>query len=154
MPTARWIHAPSNRSYNTDFPATRPKVPGKDDVTGEPLTKRPDDTAVSPLSPPPSLPAYSLPPRTIARCSQLIRTRFRRPPLHSQEIFQKRLDAFHDENNPLLEHYRGVKVALGPDGREVPVLVTLAGKTSDEIWPQLVKVVEERFPHLRKAEGK
>ncbi len=34
------------------------------------------------------------------------------------------------------------------------MLVTLAGKTSDEIWPQLVKVVEERFPHLRKAEGK
>lgn len=27
--------------YNTDFNA--PKVPGKDDVTGEPLTKRKDD---------------------------------------------------------------------------------------------------------------
>jgi len=77
-----------------------------------------------------------------------------RPPLHLQEIFQKRLDAFHEENNPLLEHYRSVKVSLGPNGKEVPVLVTLAGKTSDEIWPQLVKVVEERFPSLERKEGK
>jgi len=28
--------------YNDDF--NPPKVPGKDDVTGEPLSKRPDDT--------------------------------------------------------------------------------------------------------------
>jgi adenylate kinase len=37
----RWIHAPSGRVYNTTFNA--PKVPGKDDVTGEDLTKRADD---------------------------------------------------------------------------------------------------------------
>jgi len=37
----RWVHAPSGRVYNTDFNA--PKVAGKDDVTGEPLTKREDD---------------------------------------------------------------------------------------------------------------
>ena len=37
----RWVHAPSGRVYNIDFNA--PKVPGKDDVTGEPLTKREDD---------------------------------------------------------------------------------------------------------------
>lgn len=37
----RWIHAPSGRVYNTSFNA--PKVAGKDDVTGEPLVKRPDD---------------------------------------------------------------------------------------------------------------
>jgi adenylate kinase len=37
----RWVHAPSGRVYNTTFNA--PKVPFKDDVTGEPLTKRPDD---------------------------------------------------------------------------------------------------------------
>jgi adenylate kinase len=39
----RWIHAPSGRVYNTKFNA--PKRPGVDDVTGEPLTKRSDDTA-------------------------------------------------------------------------------------------------------------
>ncbi|EAU37507.1 adenylate kinase 2 [Aspergillus terreus NIH2624] len=39
---SRWIHEPSGRVYNTDFNA--PKVPGKDDVTGEPLTQREDDS--------------------------------------------------------------------------------------------------------------
>ena len=38
---SRWVHAPSGRVYNTEFNA--PKVDGKDDVTGEPLTKRADD---------------------------------------------------------------------------------------------------------------
>lgn len=37
----RWVHAPSGRVYNTGFNA--PKVPGKDDLTGEALTKRADD---------------------------------------------------------------------------------------------------------------
>ena len=37
----RWVHAPSGRVYNTTFNA--PRVPGKDDVTGEQLTKRADD---------------------------------------------------------------------------------------------------------------
>ncbi|PYI03609.1 adenylate kinase [Aspergillus sclerotiicarbonarius CBS 121057] len=39
---SRWVHEPSGRVYNTDFNA--PKVPGKDDVTGEPLTQRDDDS--------------------------------------------------------------------------------------------------------------
>ncbi|GAQ33653.1 hypothetical protein AtubIFM55763_001096 [Aspergillus tubingensis] len=39
---SRWVHEPSGRVYNTDFNA--PKVPGKDDVTGEPLTQREDDS--------------------------------------------------------------------------------------------------------------
>ncbi|KAJ3089881.1 hypothetical protein HK102_005267 [Quaeritorhiza haematococci] len=37
----RWIHAPSGRTYNLSF--NPPKVPGRDDITGEPLSKRPDD---------------------------------------------------------------------------------------------------------------
>lgn len=37
----RWVHEPSGRVYNTTF--NKPKVEGKDDVTGEPLTKRADD---------------------------------------------------------------------------------------------------------------
>ncbi|KAM8705504.1 hypothetical protein ACLKA7_009891 [Drosophila subpalustris] len=37
----RWIHIPSGRVYNIGF--NDPKVPGKDDVTGEPLTQREDD---------------------------------------------------------------------------------------------------------------
>ncbi|KAH9935002.1 ADK-domain-containing protein [Fomitopsis serialis] len=37
----RWVHLPSGRVYNLSY--NSPKVPGLDDVTGEPLTKRPDD---------------------------------------------------------------------------------------------------------------
>ncbi|KAL8862899.1 MAG: hypothetical protein Q9178_000841 [Gyalolechia marmorata] len=38
---SRWVHPPSGRVYNTGFNA--PKVSGRDDLTGEPLTKRADD---------------------------------------------------------------------------------------------------------------
>lgn len=40
--TSRWTHFPSGRVYNTDF--NPPKVPGVDDVTGERLFQRDDDT--------------------------------------------------------------------------------------------------------------
>ncbi|KAJ5964863.1 uncharacterized protein N7479_004739 [Penicillium vulpinum] len=39
---SRWVHEPSGRVYNTDFHP--PKVAGKDDITGEPLTQREDDS--------------------------------------------------------------------------------------------------------------
>ncbi|GJP32510.1 hypothetical protein CLOM_g17140 [Closterium sp. NIES-68] len=39
----RWIHPASGRSYHTKF--APPKVPGKDDITGEPLVQRKDDNA-------------------------------------------------------------------------------------------------------------
>ncbi len=38
----RRIHAASGRSYHTKF--NPPKVEGKDDLTGEPLMQRKDDT--------------------------------------------------------------------------------------------------------------
>ncbi|WCJ38715.1 Adenylate kinase family protein [Euphorbia peplus] len=41
--TGRWIHPSSGRSYHTKFAPS--KVPGVDDVTGEPLIQRKDDTA-------------------------------------------------------------------------------------------------------------
>ncbi|KAG8051091.1 hypothetical protein GUJ93_ZPchr0009g2331 [Zizania palustris] len=41
--TGRWIHPSSGRSYHTKF--APPKTPGVDDVTGEPLVQRKDDTA-------------------------------------------------------------------------------------------------------------
>jgi len=40
--SGRWVHEPSGRVYNTSFNA--PKVPGRDDVTGEPLVRRADDS--------------------------------------------------------------------------------------------------------------
>jgi adenylate kinase len=38
----RWVHEPSGRVYNTSFNA--PRVAGRDDVTGEPLVRRADDS--------------------------------------------------------------------------------------------------------------
>jgi adenylate kinase len=40
--SGRWVHEPSGRVYNTTF--NPPKVPGRDDVTGEPLVRRSDDS--------------------------------------------------------------------------------------------------------------
>lgn len=40
--SSRWVHESSGRVYNTTFNA--PKVPGRDDVTGEPLVQRADDS--------------------------------------------------------------------------------------------------------------
>ena len=40
----RWVHLSSGRVYNLSY--NPPKVPGHDDETGEPLTKRPDDNPV------------------------------------------------------------------------------------------------------------
>jgi len=37
----RYVHLPSGRVYNMTY--NKPEVPGFDDITGEPLTKRPDD---------------------------------------------------------------------------------------------------------------
>ncbi|XP_055642067.1 GTP:AMP phosphotransferase AK3, mitochondrial [Toxorhynchites rutilus septentrionalis] len=38
---SRWVHLPSGRVYNIGF--NDPKVRGVDDITGEPLSQRPDD---------------------------------------------------------------------------------------------------------------
>jgi adenylate kinase len=40
--TGRWTHPASGRTYHVKF--NPPTVPGRDDVTGEPLIQRPDDT--------------------------------------------------------------------------------------------------------------
>ncbi|KAF9651537.1 ADK-domain-containing protein [Thelephora ganbajun] len=37
----RYVHLPSGRVYNMSY--NKPRVPGFDDITGEPLAKRPDD---------------------------------------------------------------------------------------------------------------
>ena len=39
--TGRWLHQPSGRTYHLIF--NPPKVEGRDDLTGEPLTQREDD---------------------------------------------------------------------------------------------------------------
>ncbi|KXN86880.1 GTP:AMP phosphotransferase AK3, mitochondrial [Leucoagaricus sp. SymC.cos] len=116
----RWVHPASGRVYNMSY--NRPKVDGVDDVTGEPLAKRPDDNpetfarrleafyqATSPL-----LNYYS----TQAANGQPFRTTLQ----HPHQV------SFH----------RPHKLKLA----------TLSGATSDENWPHLDELVQ-RFPALK-----
>jgi len=97
----RWVHLPSGRVYNMSY--NRPKVDGRDDVTGEPLSKRPDD---------------------------------------NPEIFARRLKQYYASTEPLITYF----TSRSPSSAK---LVSLKGKTSDEIWPQLDDVVRGLFPHLQ-----
>lgn len=90
---ARWVHAGSGRVYNLDY--NPPQKPFTDDLTGEPLMKRSDDTA---------------------------------------EVFQKRLDQYNAEIEPLKTFY-------GEKG----ILHKVTGNTSDIIFPQLKDLVEHMF---------
>ncbi|KAK9447322.1 adenylate kinase-domain-containing protein [Limtongia smithiae] len=90
----RLVHVPSGRVYNLTY--NPPKVPGVDDVTGEPLTRRPDD---------------------------------------DPEIFRTRLEEYQKLTTPLIEHYR----------KQGDLVWSVAGDTSDIIYPQLEKEVIRRF---------
>ena len=102
-------------SYN------KPKVPGLDDVTGEPLTKRPDDNPVSPVT-------LQYVPRSFTDSL-------------AQETFALRLNKFYEATSPLLDYYAS-QPSTGTK------LVTLKGSTSDDIWPQLDSIIRQAFPSL------
>ncbi|KAJ6596955.1 adenylate kinase-domain-containing protein [Mycena vulgaris] len=122
----RWVHLPSGRVYNTSF--NSPKVDGFDDATGEPLTKRPDD---------------------------------------NPEIFARRLAQFYASTSPLIAYYtraaeQRTRLPRAPPRHQHPhqlafppahtlLFRTLAGTTSDEIWPQLDALVRGAFPALRET---
>ncbi|KAG0246336.1 hypothetical protein BGX31_002947 [Mortierella sp. GBA43] len=89
----RWVHIPSGRVYNMTY--NPPKRAGLDDVTGEPLERRPDD---------------------------------------NPETFKVRLQKHHELTEPLLDYYK-----------QRDILVSLAGKTSDEIYPQIRELLQARF---------
>ncbi|KNE98848.1 hypothetical protein PSHT_05806 [Puccinia striiformis] len=106
--TGRWIHGPSGRVYNTTY--NPPLVEGKDDYTGEKLTKRKDDTI---------------------------------------EVFANRLRSFHLENQPLLDFYDPQFFISGHHQlRKLKKLVHFFGDTSDQIWPDLHKTIQQRFPDI------
>ncbi|KAI0362137.1 adenylate kinase [Trametes cingulata] len=67
-------------------------------------------------------------------------------PDDNPEIFARRLEQFYASTSPLLAYY-SAKQAADPAG--ATRLVTLAGTTSDEIWPQLERVVRTHFPGVR-----
>ncbi|KAF9377992.1 hypothetical protein CPB97_009816 [Podila verticillata] len=89
----RWVHIPSGRVYNMTY--NPPKRAGLDDVTGEPLERRPDD---------------------------------------NPETFKIRLQKHHELTEPLLDYYK-----------QRNILVSLAGNTSDEIYPQIRQLLQMRF---------
>lgn len=89
----RWVHLASGRVYNIDFNA--PKVPGKDDVTGENLVQRPDD---------------------------------------KPEAVSKRLQIYKEMTEPLLEFYD-----------KLGILKEFKGRTSDEIWPQVIEFLDKKL---------
>ncbi|KAG0202706.1 hypothetical protein BGX28_004873 [Mortierella sp. GBA30] len=89
----RWVHIPSGRVYNMTY--NPPKRAGLDDVTGEPLERRPDD---------------------------------------NPETFKIRLQKHHELTEPLLDYYK-----------QKNVLVSVAGNTSDEIYPQIRELLQSRF---------
>ncbi|KAF8910974.1 adenylate kinase-domain-containing protein [Gymnopilus junonius] len=118
----RWVHLPSGRVYNMSY--NRPRVEGFDDQTGEPLTKRPDD---------------------------------------NPEIFARRLSAFYTQTSPLLSYFTNsadLSADAWPNVHQHPhqlsfykpsglKVKTLSGTTSDEIWPQLDRLIQNTFPGLR-----
>lgn len=80
---------------------------GLDDVTNEPLSKRPDD---------------------------------------NPETFKRRLSQFYESTSPLLGYF-AESSQTDPTGEQK--LVTIQGKTSDEIWPKLDGFVKNAFPGLK-----
>ncbi|XP_019908843.1 GTP:AMP phosphotransferase AK3, mitochondrial isoform X2 [Esox lucius] len=91
--TSRWVHQPSGRVYNIDF--NPPKIAGIDDVTGEPLTQRDDDT-----------------PDTVNR----------------------RLKAYENQTQPVLEYYRSKGV-----------LETFSGTETNKIWPHVQAFLSKKL---------
>ncbi|KAJ7109438.1 adenylate kinase-domain-containing protein [Mycena epipterygia] len=122
----RWVHLPSGRVYNLSY--NPPKVDGFDDETGEPLTKRPDD---------------------------------------NPEVFARRLAQFYASTSPLIAYYanaaqKPTRLPRAPHRHQHPhqlafppahtlLAKTLAGTTSDEIWPQLDALVRGAFPALKET---
>ncbi|SPO26938.1 probable ADK2 - adenylate kinase, mitochondrial [Ustilago trichophora] len=110
------------RVYNLSY--NPPLKPGLDDITGEPLSKREDDNV---------------------------------------ETFGKRLKSFHAQTEPMLEHYRtksgsiiDIDCRTETDPQSTTrspnkLFVNLKGDSSNQIWPHLLKLVQDRFPSLKPA---
>lgn len=105
---SRFIHPGSGRVYNLNY--NPPRVPGQDNVTGEPLVQRPDDIP---------------------------------------EVYERRLRRYDAETAPLLGYYtaQAMREKEQPPGRGLRT-VSLAGETSDGIWPELERTVRELFPSV------
>lgn len=95
-------------------------------------------------------------------------TNYSRTRIAFQEIFSRRLEAFYKSTSPLLQYYsaRAARSAPPPpptpsptsksllhvsridstySDKTRPHVISLSGRTSDEIWPQLDAAVQHRF---------
>ena len=137
----RWVHLPSGRVYNLSY--NPPKVKGRDDQTGELLTKRPDDNPVR---------------------QSLQDLHHFHLDLFVQETFSRRLARFYTSTSPLISYYT-TSSTLSSSGMHNPhqhphqvsfhrppqrlKLRTLTGVTSDENWSLLDRLVRTAFPDLK-----
>ncbi|THU89528.1 ADK-domain-containing protein [Dendrothele bispora CBS 962.96] len=125
----RWVHLPSGRVYNMSY--NRPKVDGRDDITGEPLTKRPDDN-----------------PEIFSR--RLEKFYSTTQPLLSYYAESSQKSTPSPPHRSPHQHPHQFAFHAQPPHRLL--LHTLTGTTSDEIWPKLEAVVKEAFPGLKERE--
>ncbi|KAN0066229.1 Adenylate kinase 2 [Thecaphora frezii] len=121
----RWTHLPSGRIYNLSF--NPPKVPGKDDVTGEVLVQREDDNA-----------------ETFGK---------RLASFHKQtepmlEYYRKKAEA---SSGVLDIDAKTTEASPATLGKGNELYVNLRGDESKQIWPHLFQIVQHRFPNLAKA---
>ena len=108
-----------NLSYNP------PKTPGKDDITGEPLSKRADDNV-----------------DTFGK---------RLKSFHAQT--EPMLEHYRRKSGSILDIDCRTETnvdATTATGKQ-ELFVNLKGDTSNQIWPHLLKLVQSRFSHLRPA---
>ncbi|KAJ9480346.1 GTP:AMP phosphotransferase, mitochondrial [Pseudozyma hubeiensis] len=119
----RWTHLPSGRVYNLTY--NPPKTPGKDDITGEPLSKREDDNV-----------------ETFAN---------RLKSFHKQT--EPMLQHYREKSGSILDI--DCRVETDPQSVEEKgeLFVNLRGDTSNQIWPHLLKIVKGRFPHLKPSQS-
>lgn len=59
----------------------------------------------------------------------------------------RRLEQFYASTSPLLAYYR----AQSATNASIK-LVSLAGRTSDEIWPQLDRAIRANFPSIKERQ--
>ncbi|KAI0807556.1 adenylate kinase [Fomes fomentarius] len=68
-------------------------------------------------------------------------------PDDNPEIFVRRLEQFYASTSPLLAYYNAQAAADAS-----LKLVSLAGRTSDEIWPQLEGAIRANFPSIKERQ--
>ncbi|KAF6767630.1 Adenylate kinase, active site lid domain protein [Kalmanozyma brasiliensis GHG001] len=117
----RWTHLPSGRVYNLSY--NPPKVEGKDDVTGEPLSKREDDNV-----------------ETFGK---------RLKSFHAQT--EPMLEHYRKKSGSIVDVDCRSNTNPEETAKGDALFVNLKGDTSNQIWPHLLKVVQSRFPHLKSA---